>query len=90
MIRLGLLSAVTLLVSSAFAASWTSTPFSPASVPLAVRTPYLSAWLPQGPGKALNDDWPRFWAGAVSQNLRGSLCSSDWHVFLRLSGGLDI
>ncbi|KAI0770848.1 DUF1793-domain-containing protein [Irpex lacteus] len=47
------------------AASWTSTPFSPASIPLAVRSPYLSAWLNQGSGTALNADWPRFWTGSI-------------------------
>jgi hypothetical protein len=26
------------------AISWTATPFNPSSIPLAVRTPYLSAW----------------------------------------------
>ena len=48
------------------AVSWTATPFNPASVPLAVRSPYLSAWLNQGSGTALNADWPRFWTGSVS------------------------
>ncbi|KAI0092706.1 DUF1793-domain-containing protein [Irpex rosettiformis] len=47
------------------AASWTSTPFSPASIPLAVRSPYLSAWLNQGGGTALNADWPKFWTGSI-------------------------
>lgn len=55
----------TLLLPFAYAASWTSTPFSPAAIPLAVRTPYLSAWLPQGEGTALNGAWPQFWTGAV-------------------------
>jgi hypothetical protein len=50
---------------AASAATWTSTPFNPASIPLAVRSPYLSAWLNQGSGTALNADWPRFWTGSV-------------------------
>lgn len=50
---------------AAAAVSWTATPFNPASVPLAVRSPYLSAWLNQGSGTALNADWPRFWTGSV-------------------------
>lgn len=34
-------------------------------IPLAVRTPYLSAWLNQGSGTALNAAWPSFWTGSV-------------------------
>ncbi|EIN10412.1 DUF1793-domain-containing protein [Punctularia strigosozonata HHB-11173 SS5] len=45
--------------------TWTATPFNPASVPLAVRSPYLSAWLPQGSGTALNAAWPQFWTGST-------------------------
>ncbi|KAJ7283980.1 DUF1793-domain-containing protein [Mycena rebaudengoi] len=47
------------------AVTWTATPFNPPSFPLAVRTPYLSAWLPQGSGVALNDGWPTFWTGSA-------------------------
>ncbi|EMD40792.1 hypothetical protein CERSUDRAFT_103175 [Gelatoporia subvermispora B] len=47
------------------ATSWTTTPFNPAAIPLAVRSPYLSAWLAQGAGNALNDVWPTFWTGAI-------------------------
>ncbi|KZV85915.1 DUF1793-domain-containing protein [Exidia glandulosa HHB12029] len=35
--------------------------FAPAVIPLAVKSPYLSAWL-QG-SKALNEDWAGFWTG---------------------------
>jgi len=61
-----LLSAVTLSLAAATATAWDATPFNPASVPLAVRTPYLSAWLPQGSGTPLNGAWPQFWTGSVS------------------------
>lgn len=65
---MGLLSwlPAVLLTLSVQGVSWTATPFLPPSIPLAVRTPYLSAWLPQGSGAALNDVWPQFWAGQVS------------------------
>ncbi|KAF7776020.1 hypothetical protein Agabi119p4_4413 [Agaricus bisporus var. burnettii] len=45
------------------AVTWNAEPFNPPSFPLAVRSPYLSAWLPQGSGAALNDVWPTFWTG---------------------------
>ncbi|KAF8621663.1 hypothetical protein AX15_007677 [Amanita polypyramis BW_CC] len=51
------------LATAVQALSWTATPFDPAAIPLAVRTPYLSAWLAQGTGAALNDIWPTFWTG---------------------------
>jgi hypothetical protein len=47
------------------AVTWTATPFNPPNVPLAVRSPYLSAWLPQGAGTPLTT-WPAFWTGSVS------------------------
>ncbi|EJF61169.1 hypothetical protein DICSQDRAFT_155261 [Dichomitus squalens LYAD-421 SS1] len=58
------LTGASLLLSPVLA--WDSTPFSPPSVPLAVRTPYLSVWLPQGAGTALNDAWATFWNGDVA------------------------
>lgn len=48
------------------APSWSATPFNPPSIPLAVRSPYLNTWLPQGQGVALNDAWPSFWAGQIT------------------------
>ncbi|KAF5390714.1 hypothetical protein D9757_002684 [Collybiopsis confluens] len=53
-----------------------STPFSPPSFPLAVRSPYLSAWLPQEQDSALNTVWPQFWNG---QTL-------GWAGFLNVDG----
>ncbi|KAH8120127.1 DUF1793-domain-containing protein [Phellopilus nigrolimitatus] len=66
---LGLLFALFLTVAnSSFArgaVTWSATPFNPAAVPLAVRTPYLSTWLPQGAGTALNGNWSSFWTGTT-------------------------
>ncbi|PPR07202.1 hypothetical protein CVT26_012635 [Gymnopilus dilepis] len=50
---------------TAEAASWVATPFNPPAFPLAVRSPYLSAWLAQGSGAALNDVWATFWTGQI-------------------------
>ena len=41
--------------------SWSVSPFNPPAIPLAVKHPYLSTWLPQGSGTALNGAWPQFW-----------------------------
>jgi len=62
------LSFYTLFISAWIvgAYAWSSTPFQPPSYPLAVRTPYLSTWLPQAQvGSALNDGWAEFWTGQV-------------------------
>ncbi|KAK1226441.1 hypothetical protein PQX77_010605 [Marasmius sp. AFHP31] len=62
---------------SVYAISWSATPFNPPSVPLAVRTPYLSAWLnQQKDGTALNEGWPMFWTGRVV----------GWAGFIRVDG----
>ncbi|KAG9314826.1 hypothetical protein JVU11DRAFT_3920 [Chiua virens] len=45
-------SVTSLLSTAVLAVSWTAQPLNPASIPLAVRSPYLSAWLPQGTGAA--------------------------------------
>ncbi|KAG9081933.1 hypothetical protein FS749_007281 [Ceratobasidium sp. UAMH 11750] len=46
--------------------SWVSTPFNPPAIPLAVRSPYLSAWLVGGNnGGRLNTAWPTFWTGSI-------------------------
>ena len=80
MYALSLIAAVSSIVLAPVlgAVTWDATPFNPASVPLAVRTPYVSAWLAQGSGTALNDAWPTFWTGSVSSSSRKCfLYSSD-------------
>lgn len=69
-------ASVLLLTATVSAVSWTASPFNPASVPLAVRTPYLSAWLPQGIGVAVNQAWPQFWATGVWSCIYYGLISS--------------
>lgn len=73
-----MLRLISLLLYFAYAQAlgWTATPFNPSSVPLAVRTPYLSAWLPQGSGAALNDVWPTFWTGSIL----------GWAGFIKVDG----
>ncbi|TDL28683.1 DUF1793-domain-containing protein [Rickenella mellea] len=58
------------------AVTWTATPFNPAAIPLAVRTPYLSCWLSQGSGTALNGAWPSFWTGSTL----------GWAGYIRVDG----
>ena len=52
-----------LVVSVALAQNWTSDPFIPPAIPLAVKSPYLQTWLPQGtsdnPLHAVSA-WPAF------------------------------
>ncbi|KAI0081700.1 DUF1793-domain-containing protein [Panus rudis PR-1116 ss-1] len=75
---LGIFAGITLLIGLVQAAvTWQATPFNPHSVPLAVRTPYLSAWLHQGSGVALNDQWANFWTGS---HILG------WAGFVRVDG----
>ncbi|KAF8581797.1 DUF1793-domain-containing protein [Ramaria rubella] len=56
--------------------TWTAEPLNPPAVPLAVRTPYLSAWLQQGSGQPLNGIWPSFWTGMTL----------GWAGFIRVDG----
>lgn len=67
---------LTTLALTTSAVSWNATPFNPASVPLAVRSPYLSAWLPQSAGTALNGAWPQFWTGSTL----------GWAGYIRVDG----
>ena len=47
---------------------WTTLPFNPSALPLAVRNPYLNTWLAQGnnPGPLNGPLWSEFWSTAVS------------------------
>ncbi|KAJ8469414.1 hypothetical protein ONZ45_g16902 [Pleurotus djamor] len=41
-------SLCTLVLAQSGPSNWTTTPFNPSALPLAVRSPYLNVWLPQG------------------------------------------
>ncbi|KAG8714064.1 hypothetical protein FRC08_012425 [Ceratobasidium sp. 394] len=57
--------------------TWTSTPFNPPAIPLALRSPYLSAWLQGGSGGGkLNGQWPTFWTGSIL----------GWAGYIRVDG----
>ncbi|KAL1694460.1 hypothetical protein GGG16DRAFT_122510 [Schizophyllum commune] len=55
-----------LLLAARGTHAWDAKPFNPASVPLAVRSPYVSTWLPQGKGTALNEAWATFYTGGIT------------------------
>ncbi|KAF8300411.1 DUF1793-domain-containing protein [Clavulina sp. PMI_390] len=58
------------------ALAFTATPFVPSAIPLAVRSPYTSAWLPGGTGGSLSGTWPQFWTGATL----------GWTCYVRVDG----
>ncbi|KAI0068780.1 DUF1793-domain-containing protein [Artomyces pyxidatus] len=82
------LGALTLIASHS-SLGWSASPFIPPSVPLAVRTPYLSAWLPQGAGTALNDAWPTFWTGSTLGWAGYIAVDGQAYTFLGDPGGVD-
>ncbi|KAI0036801.1 hypothetical protein K488DRAFT_81789 [Vararia minispora EC-137] len=75
-------------VTAVSAVSWTASPFIPHSVPLAVRSPYLSAWLPQGSGTALNEAWPAFWTGSILGWAGYVTVDGKAYTYLGLPGGV--
>ncbi|KAJ7044468.1 DUF1793-domain-containing protein [Mycena alexandri] len=74
----GLLSLASFLFAFCVASqvTWKATPFNPSSIPLAVRSPYLSTWLPQGGGNPLNGVWPQHWTGQTV----------GWAGFIKVDG----
>lgn len=62
--RLFTVAAVLAAGRSVLAATTMDVALKPPAVPLAVRSPYLNAWLPGGAtGCVLPGQWPRFWQG---------------------------
>ncbi|KAM0716266.1 hypothetical protein Q7P37_007711 [Cladosporium fusiforme] len=63
-------SLIVLYLASLIAAQSSFTPLRPPSIPLAVRSPYISTWQQAGSnggnGGYLAGQWPSFWAGAVT------------------------
>ncbi|KAH8111930.1 DUF1793-domain-containing protein [Phellopilus nigrolimitatus] len=58
--------------------TWTAAPFNPPSFPLAVKSPYVNVWAPQGNGPAeLSQAWPRVWA---------DLSIIGWYASVRVDG----
>lgn len=57
----GMLAALVALVATVTQAASTFKPTKPPAVPLAVRSPYLSAWLQGEAGGILPGTWPQFW-----------------------------
>lgn len=46
--------------------TWTTSPFNPGALPLAVRSPYLNTWAAQGNNpNSVNNLWPTLWNGNV-------------------------
>lgn len=69
--------------------TWTATPFNPPSFPLAVKTPYVNAWDPQGNEPApVSNSWPRGGSPALSVMGWYSMISVDGKVY-RIMGGQD-
>ncbi|KAI0343878.1 hypothetical protein BDW22DRAFT_1314881, partial [Trametopsis cervina] len=67
------------LVISQPPTAWTTWPFNPNSLPLAVKSPYLNAWAPLAGGSAaLNSAWPR------SYDPLGNIL--EWYASIRVDG----
>lgn len=47
------------------------TPFYPVSLPVAVKSPYLNVWLPQGnQTRSVQTSWPFYWPSVNTVNVR--------------------
>lgn len=60
--------------------NWTATPFNAPSFPLAVKTPYVNAWDPQGNGpQPVSSSWPRIGAASLAVSFH---CVCDAEVVI--------
>ncbi|KAH9935633.1 uncharacterized protein B0H18DRAFT_1082345 [Fomitopsis serialis] len=53
--------------------------FTPAAIPLAVRSPYFSTWLSTTNGTDFTNAWPQFWSGTNGHN-------NGWAGLVRVDG----
>ena len=65
---------VSILITSACAqsgpTSWTAIPFNPPAFPLAVKTPYVNTWVPQGnEPKVISNVWTGYGSGPDSPTV---------------------
>ncbi|EAQ84675.1 hypothetical protein CHGG_08689 [Chaetomium globosum CBS 148.51] len=60
-----MLAALAAMVVNLATAASSFSPAKPPAVPLAVRSPYLNAWLQGGSGAILPGAWPRHWTGNI-------------------------
>ncbi|KAH7100613.1 hypothetical protein BKA62DRAFT_705981 [Auriculariales sp. MPI-PUGE-AT-0066] len=58
------------------APSWTVSPFNPPAIPLAVRSPFVNVWLPNGNGTALFERWSQYYNGN----------NTSWTALARVDG----
>ncbi|KAK1750810.1 hypothetical protein QBC47DRAFT_392602 [Echria macrotheca] len=76
--------AIMATLGSLASAASTFSPAKPPAVPLAVRSPYLNAWLQGDQGCLLPGAWPKFWTGGI-QGWQG-LVSVDGKVYNWMGG----
>lgn len=88
-----------LVASLALLAHGSSSPFSPAALPIAVRSPYLNSWLAQGQNPPpANHAWQQFWINtgadtnqvlhSTSITLSAQFPQSDtqWYAAINVDG----
>ena len=70
--------------------TWSTTPFNPSALPLAVRSPYLNTWLPQGNNPAaVNNQWSTIWTTSnVRPGTDSEISAFDTHGPHRSPAGM--
>ena len=58
---------------------WVPEPFNPPSLPLAVKSPYVNCWLPQGSESfRINNSWARNWDNLASDSSVSREIIIEW------------